>query len=101
MALAAQAQSPCPSANRVMESGESGVAIQVNVNSLSLLGNISAPEIITSGRSIKLNADQEGNDRIGRRRVYTLPGSLDRFEGTDRYENAKQISNANAFFTGI
>lgn len=89
----------CTSANRLVESVESGVFINVDVNSFTtttLLSIVTAPEMSTSGGALKFNADEEGNYRVGGRLVYRVPSVWDRHEQADRYARASRSNRGGA-----
>lgn len=89
----------CTSANRLIESVESGVFVNVDVNSFStttLLSIVTAPEMSTSGGSVQFNADEEGNYRIGGRLVYRVPSVSDRYGQADRYARASRANRGGA-----
>lgn len=89
----------CTSANRLVESVESGVFINVDVNTFlntSMLSIVTAPEISTSAGSVKLNADEEGNYRIGGRIAYRVPAVATRSADADRYSITSRADRGGA-----
>jgi hypothetical protein len=89
----------CTSSNRLVESSESGVFLNLDVNSFSttnLLSIVTAPEINTTARSRKLNADDEGNYQIGGRLVYRVPAIHDRLHQADRYARTSRANRGGA-----
>ena len=81
----------CTSANRVVESGESGVFINVDVNSFStssLISAVTAPTISTSGGPLTPNADENGDYRIGGQPVYQIPSVSRPYKGADHFAKA-------------
>lgn len=89
----------CSSANRLVEGGESGVFVNVDVNSFStagLLSNATAPYVSTSGGNLTFNADEDGNYRVAGRRVYLVPRVHERGKGADRYARASMANRGGA-----
>lgn len=87
----------CTSANRLVESVESGVSVTIHVNEFStLLSKLTAPSVSTSGGELTFNADEDGNYRVGGRPVYLIPSVHERHEGADRYATASRANRGGA-----
>ena len=81
----------CTSSNRLVESSENGVFLNLN-----LLSIVTASETNTTARSRKLNADDEGNYQIGGRLVYRVPAIHDRLHQADRYARTSRANRGGA-----
>lgn len=87
----------CTASNKLVESGESGVFLNLDVNSFdtaSLIARVDAPEMRTATAPLKFNADDDGGYRIGGRAVYRIPGVADRYQDVDRYTKSSTPGRA-------
>ncbi len=86
----------CTSANRLVESGESGVWIGADVNQLPMLVEVAPPTILVSGGEIKLNTGPNGRYHINGQPVYQAPSVHDRYRGIERYVRASRKDSSGA-----
>lgn len=78
----------CTASGKLVESTESGVFLNLDVNSFdtaSLIAPVDAPQFNTPNGSAKLNSGPEGGYLIGGRVVYRIPSLAESFRGVDRY----------------
>lgn len=85
----------CTASHRLAESTESGVAINVDVNSFrstGLLARVDSPSVPTAKGEIRLNDDGHGQYMVSRRRVYRIPVFAGQHRGVEYYTNRRHLS---------
>lgn len=82
----------CTGTNALVEGGETGVFIAVDVNTFRtafLLSPVTAPTLSTFNGEVALHADEGGQYLLGGRRVYRIPVIAGEHRGVDRYTNQR------------